>query len=530
MDEFLTDLYHEEQEKVAAADLGNFMDSVPTSELEEFLGLQKTAVAGPAEPPLPTKGGNPEKDQKKVEKEVAEKEAMVRRIEKIARIDWGQAGRATLSNTALGAGLGAGIGALRADEGKRGAGALRGAAIGGAAGLGASAGSALGGGLAYKFGKKNAIDRVQRISDASLAGFAPGAITGGVLAHTLTMTPKEKAKLQKKYGKKKQASLNKEAILGNVLIGGLTGRMVAGGDEETPKSGFWRGAAGGVAGGTLGGLAGVPLGVGGMATGALAGTIGGGYLGGKSARLSPEEKAIYQKQRAATLLAKANMAKQGMVMAVPYEPAPLDSEMGAKRGRTAGGIVGGGLGGLYGAAAGAGAAGGKGAIIGGLAGAGLGAWGGRALGAWSGRKASDNRREQMMGDMRQKADMIRQLRAEGAFKKQGSVASEKAEIAMRAMNVTRDAPPHIKQAAAQFAGKEMAKVGGKVGGKVGSTLSRVAKGAWGKAGGSVGGNVWKKAPASKANWNKSSDALRKAREALRNQRLPVKAEPSAFLR
>ena len=199
MDEFLTNLYHEEQEKVAAADLGNFMESVPASELEDFLGLSKTAVAGPAEPPLPTKGGNPEKDQKKVEKEVdseeAKKEAQVRRITKIARIDWGQAGRTTLSNTALGAGLGAGIGALRADEGKRGMGALRGAAIGGAAGLGASAGSFLGGQAVRRFGNKNALDRADNIRAGLAAGFAPGAIAGGVIARHATASPEENAEL-----------------------------------------------------------------------------------------------------------------------------------------------------------------------------------------------------------------------------------------------------------------------------------------------------------------------------------------------
>lgn len=43
MDNFLTKLYEEEQEKVASADLQEFMNSLSVDELAEFLGIRKTA-------------------------------------------------------------------------------------------------------------------------------------------------------------------------------------------------------------------------------------------------------------------------------------------------------------------------------------------------------------------------------------------------------------------------------------------------------------------------------------------------------
>lgn len=94
MDDFLNTLYEEEREKIAAADLSDFMSTLQSDELEEFLGLRKVAVAGPEEAELPTaEKGRLAKDQGKADKEVAQiqgqeaanrKEAMVRRIEKIA--------------------------------------------------------------------------------------------------------------------------------------------------------------------------------------------------------------------------------------------------------------------------------------------------------------------------------------------------------------------------------------------------------------------------------------------------------------
>jgi hypothetical protein len=100
MDDFLTSLYEEEREKIAAADLGTFMSTLPAQELEEFLGLTKLGVGGPENPELPNGGEKLDKEQSKTDSEVAKmqdigppnrnedegkKEAMARRIEKIAR-------------------------------------------------------------------------------------------------------------------------------------------------------------------------------------------------------------------------------------------------------------------------------------------------------------------------------------------------------------------------------------------------------------------------------------------------------------
>ena len=54
MEDFLTTLYQEEQEKTASADMENFFQGLPAEELEAFLGVEKTAVAGPPEPEMPT--------------------------------------------------------------------------------------------------------------------------------------------------------------------------------------------------------------------------------------------------------------------------------------------------------------------------------------------------------------------------------------------------------------------------------------------------------------------------------------------
>jgi hypothetical protein len=100
MDDFLSRLYEEEREKIAAADLGGFMSTLPTTELEEFLGLTKVGVVGPDKPELPA--GMAEKlnkEQSKVDSEVSKmqgegppdrneeeekKEASAARIRKIA--------------------------------------------------------------------------------------------------------------------------------------------------------------------------------------------------------------------------------------------------------------------------------------------------------------------------------------------------------------------------------------------------------------------------------------------------------------
>lgn len=53
MDNFLTKLFAEEQEKVASAELGQFMHQLSTDDLEDFLGIRKVAVEGKPEPSLP---------------------------------------------------------------------------------------------------------------------------------------------------------------------------------------------------------------------------------------------------------------------------------------------------------------------------------------------------------------------------------------------------------------------------------------------------------------------------------------------
>lgn len=47
MDDFLTKMYEEEQEKTASADLQSFMDSLSVDQLAECLGIEKTAIVGP---------------------------------------------------------------------------------------------------------------------------------------------------------------------------------------------------------------------------------------------------------------------------------------------------------------------------------------------------------------------------------------------------------------------------------------------------------------------------------------------------
>lgn len=100
MDDFLSRLYEEEREKIAAADLGGFMSTLPLGELEDFLGLSKVGVAGPENPEFPVgEGGKLGKDQNKADAEVAKmqgegspdrneeeakKEASAARIRKIA--------------------------------------------------------------------------------------------------------------------------------------------------------------------------------------------------------------------------------------------------------------------------------------------------------------------------------------------------------------------------------------------------------------------------------------------------------------
>lgn len=170
MDNFLIRLFEEEQEKIAAADLGEFMDTLSPNELEEFLGLTKSAVAGPAEPELPTsEAGELDKAQKRVDayaakvqgqepptrKESADagplsyqgehkevKTASVALLQKVAFRTLGGAARLIGQGAAGGGLLGAGIGGIHgavSDEGTFLGGLGRGAAIGAGLGAGSTA-------------------------------------------------------------------------------------------------------------------------------------------------------------------------------------------------------------------------------------------------------------------------------------------------------------------------------------------------------------------------------------------------------
>jgi hypothetical protein len=54
MEKFLTELYREEMDKQASADLEAFLTTQPIHELEALLGIEKKAVAGSPEAPLPS--------------------------------------------------------------------------------------------------------------------------------------------------------------------------------------------------------------------------------------------------------------------------------------------------------------------------------------------------------------------------------------------------------------------------------------------------------------------------------------------
>lgn len=190
MDNFLTKLFAEEQEKVASAELGQFMDQLSTDELEDFLGIHKVAVEGKPEPSLPESlptgklealqqqkrdyvdqehegtpkkvASQPEGAQTGVKYEGPGKEATGKTAEDAAteKVAWAdccgrlfakQASelsniylRALLPNTVVGGGLGAGIGALGGEKGHMGRGARKGALIGGGIGAGANLGAILG--------------------------------------------------------------------------------------------------------------------------------------------------------------------------------------------------------------------------------------------------------------------------------------------------------------------------------------------------------------------------------------------------
>jgi hypothetical protein len=105
MDDFLVSLYEEEQEKIAAADLGDFMGTLPVDELEDFLGLTKEAVSGPPEPVLPS--GTLEKRNKEQKKAEA---AVQGRDSKDIEKDSQGIGDVGMGGGGMGGGLGGGVG------------------------------------------------------------------------------------------------------------------------------------------------------------------------------------------------------------------------------------------------------------------------------------------------------------------------------------------------------------------------------------------------------------------------------------
>jgi len=274
MDNFLTRLFAEEQEKVASAELGQFMGQLSTDELEDFLGIRKVAVEGKPEPSLPDslptgklealqqqkrdyvdqehegkpKGvaDQPEGAQTRVKYEGPGKEATGKTAEDAAteKVAWAdRCGRLFAKQAACAM--------TKTDEFTNPAAKAKAKAF--SATLKASKGQPLATRKAALQGTEKAIEK---------KAFLPGAIAG---------------------------------------------YMAQGDPEATPRSGFWRGAGGGMLGslagaptgaligGALGGAEGANIGSG---LGALAGNIGGGYLGGRTARATPEEMEAYLASKA----------------------------------------------------------------------------------------------------------------------------------------------------------------------------------------------------------------------------------------
>lgn len=95
------------------------------------------------------------------------------------------------------------------------------------------------------------------------------------------------------------------------LIPGIVGYYAQGDPEATPRSGFWRGMGGGLVGSALGSLPGLAMRNPALAMlGSTAGGIAGGYLGGRTARATPEELAMHQaKQRALSKMTLKELGK-----------------------------------------------------------------------------------------------------------------------------------------------------------------------------------------------------------------------------
>jgi len=251
--------------------------------------------------------------------------------------------------------------------------------------------------------------------------------------------------------------LEKEAI----LLPGAVGYMSQGNPDATPRSGFWRGVGGGMIGGAAGALPGILSKNRGLAlAGSLAGQIGGGYLGGRTAKATPEEMAAFKKKQmaktgAARLLGRIEMEKEAFIA-----DAALGAGIGAGVGHATGygaapgagvgGLTGGGAGlgaltGFHGAAALSRAAGGSGKhqLVHGLMGAVPGALLGGAAGYKGGRaifdkksKSKDKKKESEYGEGMEKEDEFTSPEAKA-----------KANVMQKSMKIAKNAAPPVRKKA-----------------------------------------------------------------------------------
>lgn len=117
------------------------------------------------------------------------------------------------------------------------------------------------------------------------------------------------------------------------ILGGITGYYAQGAPEKTPRSGFWRGFGGGLIGGTAGQMVAraarqpylsLPL--------QLAGELGGGYLGGRTAKLTPEEQKEYNQSQKKGKTKKGSITIALDALWSAYGPNLVDVEKNAAAG------------------------------------------------------------------------------------------------------------------------------------------------------------------------------------------------------
>ena len=386
MDDFLANLYAEEQEKVAAADLGAFMGTLPTDELEEFLGLYKLGVAGPENPELPAGSEQFDKDQKKTEAEVAKlrgESPTDRNEEKTA---------ASTQHTYE-------SGAIPLSP-RRGAvgGAIPGALLGGA-GLG-TAGYALGGARGAALGG---------LLGTAIGGGAGAGIGAGLSALKRSKVKSDQLQIDKMNKQKQSQGIGDVGIGGGGMGGGgmggggMGGGGMGGGMETTAS------AKAKIAMRTLRATAGAPP-----------------HIKLAAAKLAGREmaKVATARQNAAELQQILNdrnkekvssvLEKMAFTLNMRSGDAPLDPDVAAAQGARAGRMGGGLLGLGSGTAIGKQLGGTKGAILGAGLGTASGILGGHLIGKSSGKRGSELQRARELGDMRQRIEMARQLSNEYA--------------------------------------------------------------------------------------------------------------------